>query len=65
MHAAVGERLVIHGRKVGSPDQEGQIVEVRGPDGEPPYLVKFDDGHERLVYPGPDSVVHHQAGPRD
>jgi hypothetical protein len=35
----------------------GDVVEVRGPDGQPPYLVRFDDGRERLVYPGPDCEV--------
>ena len=38
-------------------DHLGQIVEVRGPDGQPPYLVRHPDGHESLVFPGPDAVV--------
>lgn len=59
MRAQAGERLLVHGRKVGSPEHQGEIVEVRGQDGEPPYLVRFEDGHESLVYPGPDSVVEH------
>jgi hypothetical protein len=25
--------------------------------GEPPYLVRFDDGGIRLVFPGPDAVI--------
>jgi len=54
MHATVGERIVIHGKNVGSPDRHGEITEVRGDHGDPPYLVRFDDGHESLVYPGPD-----------
>ena len=38
-----------------------EIVEVRGEQSSPPYLVRFPDGHESLVFPGPDSVVeHHQ-----
>jgi hypothetical protein len=60
MHAQPGERLLIHGRKVGAPEHAGEIIEVRGPDGEPPYLVRFTDGHESLVYPGPDCVVEHR-----
>ncbi|MER6851575.1 DUF1918 domain-containing protein [Streptomyces flaveolus] len=35
----------------------GEIIEVRGPNGEPPYVVRFPDGHETLVYPGPDCVI--------
>jgi len=27
----------------------------------PPYLVKFDDGHTRLIYPGPDAVIEPAA----
>ena len=57
MQARIGERLRIHGRTVGMQDQEGEIIEVRGPDGHPPYLVRFTDGHETLIYPGPDAEV--------
>jgi hypothetical protein len=42
---------------VGMPDRMGEILEVRGADGAPPYMVRFDDGHESLVFPGPDWVV--------
>ncbi|WP_336087268.1 DUF1918 domain-containing protein [Nocardia sp. SSK8] len=57
MHANVGDRLVVHGRTVGRTDQSGEIVEVRGHHGEPPYVVRFEDGHEGLMFPGPDCVV--------
>jgi hypothetical protein len=57
MQASVGDRLTIHGRVVGQEVQTGEIVEVRGPDGTPPYVVRFDDGHEALIYPGPDAVI--------
>jgi len=30
-----------------------------GPGGAPPYLVRRDDGHEALVFPGPDASVEH------
>lgn len=60
MRAAVGDRLHIHGRNVGNADHLGEILEVRGADGAPPYLVKFNDGHESLVVPGPDCVVEHE-----
>jgi hypothetical protein len=57
MRAEVGDRLHVHGRQVGNPDKIGRIVEVRGEGGAPPYLVRFDDGHEALVFPGSDAVV--------
>jgi hypothetical protein len=57
MQAAVGDRLHMHGNTVGEPDRIGEIVEVRGQKGGPPFLVRFSDGNERLVFPGPDAVV--------
>jgi len=57
MHATVGERLIIHGKQVGQAPRHGEILEVRGDDGSPPYLVRFDDGHETLLYPGADCVL--------
>jgi hypothetical protein len=57
MHATVGNRLHVHGRNVGNPDKVVEIIEVRGTDGAPPYLVRYPDGRERLVFPGPDCVV--------
>ncbi|SEG97155.1 protein of unknown function [Nonomuraea solani] len=57
MQANVGDHLIVHGHVVGQRDRKGEIVEVRGPEGAPPYLVRYEDGHEHLVYPGPDAVV--------
>jgi Domain of unknown function (DUF1918) len=57
MQAQVGERLRIHGRTVGTRDQEAEILEVRGEGGQPPYLVRFHDGRETLMFPGPDCQV--------
>lgn len=57
MQAQVGDRLLIHSSKVGKPDQHGEILEVRGDDGAPPYLVRFEDGHDGLVFPGSDCHV--------
>lgn len=59
MQAQIGERLLIHGKKVGTADLVAEIVEVKGADGRPPYLVRYPDGHETLMYPGPDCVVEH------
>ncbi|HEX5495727.1 MAG TPA: DUF1918 domain-containing protein [Mycobacteriales bacterium] len=64
MRAAVGDRLHVHGHVVGQVGREGRIVEVRGPAGEPPYLVRFDDGREVLVCPGPDAVVDRSTAAR-
>ncbi|MEF3402593.1 DUF1918 domain-containing protein [Agromyces sp. CCNWLW203] len=59
MHATVGERLIIHGKLVGQATRRGEILEIRGEDGGPPYLVRFDDGHETLLFPGADCEIEH------
>ena len=59
MQATIGDRICIHSHAVGTPDKNGEIVEVRGSGGEPPYMVKFDDGRTRLIFPGPDAVIEH------
>lgn len=57
MHASVGDRIHTHGVTGEGGGHVGEIVEVRGAEDGPPYLVRFPDGSERLVYPGPDTVV--------
>jgi hypothetical protein len=32
---------------------------VLGEDGAPPYVVRWEDGHESHVYPGSDMRIHH------
>jgi len=57
MQATIGDRLHVHSNTVGAKDRVGEILEVRGPNGSPPYRVRYPDGHESLVYPGPDCVI--------
>jgi Domain of unknown function (DUF1918) len=59
MQANVGDTLLVHGRTVGQHDRVAEVVEVLGPEGNPPYRVRFEDGHEALMSPGPDTVVKH------
>lgn len=62
MHATVGDRIVIRGHRMGQPDRDCEVIEVRGPDGTPPYLVRWGDtGHETLFFPGADATVRHDA----
>ncbi|WP_426361669.1 DUF1918 domain-containing protein [Streptomyces sp. E-08] len=56
MQASVGDRYIGKSRMVGQ-DRVGEIIEVKGPDGMPPYLVRFTDGNESLVNPGPTDVI--------
>lgn len=62
MQAIVGDRMHVHGRKVGTADRVAEIIEVRGPDGGPPYMVRFPDGRESLMFPGPDCVIETPDG---
>ncbi len=57
MQATKGDRLHVHSNTVGAIDKIGEIVEVRGERGAPPYVVRYSDGHESLIYPGPDCVI--------
>jgi len=55
---------VVRSHHVGDPDRHGEILEVHGPDGGPPYKVRWDDdGHESLFFPGSDAVVVHLGPP--
>ena len=57
MQARVGDRIVVEGRTVGVARRDGEVIEVRGEDGAPPYVVRWSDGHEGLTFPGPDAHV--------
>lgn len=60
LRAAAGDRLVIHGHRAGQGEREGEILEVLGDDGAPPYVVRWsDDGHVTRRYPSSDAYVRH------
>lgn len=60
MRASTGDRIIIRGHRVGEPDRDCQVLEVRGADGGPPYVVRWgDSGHETLFFPGADAAVQH------
>jgi hypothetical protein len=66
MEAKVGDRIVIKGHRIGEHERDGEVIEVRGREGTPPWVVRWsDDGHEGLFFPGPDaSVLHPQRRPK-
>jgi hypothetical protein len=60
MKASAGDRLVIKAHYVGEHEKDAEILEVHGPDGGPPYVVRWsEDGHVGLFFPGPDAVIEH------
>lgn len=65
LHAKPGDRLVIRGHHQGEPQHGGEILKVLGDDGTPPYLVRWEDGHEAEVFPSSDAFVQHLGDSRE
>lgn len=59
LRAAVGDRLVVEGHHQGEAKRDGEIVEVLGADGAPPYVVRWDDGTTSQLYPSSDVSIQH------
>lgn len=58
LRAQPGDRLVIRAHHTGETEHDGEILEVLGDDGGPPFVVRWeDDGHISRLYPGPDAYV--------
>ena len=63
MRAQVSDWIVIESAKLDGPRRAGQVVELRHPDGSPPYLVHWmDTGETTLTFPGPDARVLDEQG---
>jgi hypothetical protein len=60
MDAHVGDQLVIRSRQVGRVEQLGEIVEVFSGSAEH-YRVRWADGRETILFPGPDATVRPAA----
>jgi hypothetical protein len=60
MQASPGAQILVPGHHVGDPDRHGEVVEVRGEAGQPPYVVRWSDGHEALFIPSSDAIVEPQ-----
>jgi Domain of unknown function (DUF1918) len=59
MRAQVGDWLVVHSHNDSVHSRRAEIIAVPSPDGEPPYTVRWEDGHEGVLYPGPDAQLMH------
>jgi Domain of unknown function (DUF1918) len=56
--ANVGDRIIVEGKHVGDTRRVGVITGIRGPQGGPPYQIRWlDDGHETFVFPGPEAHI--------
>jgi Domain of unknown function (DUF1918) len=61
MQAQVGDELTVKGRHQGDEERHGKIIQVDGQDGTPPYLVRWQDGHDSLFFPSSGTEVTHHA----
>ena len=61
MQAVAGDRLHFQSRTVGVAEHTAVILEIRGADGGPPYLIRHENGHQAVVYPGVDAWIEHPA----
>jgi len=58
MRANVGDWLVVPGPEI----RKGLVIRVLGPDGAPPYVIKWQsDGHIAMVTPGEYSRIVHDC----
>jgi hypothetical protein len=63
MRAQVGDRIVVKGVHVGDVARVAVVTALRHEDGTPPYEVRWlADGHEGLIFPGPEAHVERAAG---
>jgi hypothetical protein len=52
--------IEVRGRQIDDLVRRGEVLEVQGEDGGPPYLLQWDDNpHQCIFFPGPDAVVRH------
>ncbi len=57
MQGTIGDEIVVDQSRVGAPPRKGEILEVRGDGDAVHYVVRWDDGHETVFFPGSDAHV--------
>ena len=56
-----GDVVVVTGRRVGEPARLGEILGVLGESDRPHYAVRWEDGHESVLYPGDATTIKPRA----
>lgn len=60
VEATAGDAVEVSGRRVGDPGRTGEILEVLGEDDHRHYRVRWEDGHETVLYPGEATTFRHK-----
>lgn len=64
MKAHAGDHIIVAAPTTGGSIRDGEVIEVHGADGGPPYLVRWSHaGETGLFYPGSDARVVAPAEP--
>ena len=53
-----GDVVKTSGRRVGDAGRTGEIRAVLGEDDHAHYLVRWEDGHESILYPSEGTTLH-------
>ena len=56
-----GGMVEVSGRRVGEPARLGEILEVLGHPDHPHYRVRWEDGHETIIYPGETTTIKEKS----
>lgn len=57
MRARAGDRIAVETTVLDVRRRGGVVLEVLGEHNQPPYRIRWDDGHETVYCPGPDAHV--------
>jgi hypothetical protein len=60
--AEPGDVVKISGRHVGDTGRTGEIVAILGEEEHVHYLVRWEDGHESILYPGEGTTIQPSEG---
>lgn len=58
-----GDVVEVSGRRVGDPGRMGELLKVLGAPEHPHYLVRWEDGHESVLYPSEGTTIRQKATP--
>jgi len=59
--AHAGDEIVVTGHSVGESARTAVILDVLGDPGHERFRVRWEDGHESILFPGEDAVVRRPA----